>query len=73
MFLSWFDNAHHDHEPGRMGRGPVLVSPGFPLNTCGNDELPLPAAGSSGNTFSLAPGSGEDVCQNAYHGSYIIP
>ena len=30
MFLSWFGYAHHDPEPGRMGRGPVPDSPGFP-------------------------------------------
>jgi hypothetical protein len=23
-FLSWFDHAHHDPEPGRMGRGSSL-------------------------------------------------
>ena len=30
MFLSWFDYAHHDPEPGRMGRG---SSPNIPLNS----------------------------------------
>ena len=30
MFLSWFDYAHHDPEPRRMGRG---SSPIIPLDS----------------------------------------
>jgi len=50
MFLSWFDYAHHDPEPGRMDRGSSPRFAGFhfdklsvaspvepPLKACGND------------------------------------